>query len=160
MKYVNTASGVVVRNIASTSGANIGTIVNGTEVKVHSSLFGWSYASAGNQKGYVVDKYLSTNKPVIIVETPYKAMVRKVNALISEGRAFTDGSYTIGEIPQGEYAFISLADDFNYYSEEYLSGEIIDNEIFESFGYVYVHEAGNIQTDGLLIDLDSLLVWV
>ncbi|PZX08287.1 uncharacterized protein YgiM (DUF1202 family) [Psychrobacillus insolitus] len=156
VKYVNTASGVVVRNIASTSGANIGTIVNGTEVKVHSSLFGWSYVTAGNQKGYVVDKYLSTNKPVIIVETPYKAMVRKVNALISEGRAFTDGSYTIGEIPQGEYAFISLADDFNYYSEEYLSGEIIDNEIFESFGYVYVHEAGNIQTEGLLIDLDSL----
>ena len=50
----------------------------------------------------------------MIVETPYKAMVRKVNALISEGRAFTDGSYTIGEIPQDENAFISLADDFNY----------------------------------------------
>ena len=61
-KYVNTASGVVVRNIASTSGANIGTIGNGTEVKVHSSLFGWSYVTVGIPKGYVVEKtYLRTS---------------------------------------------------------------------------------------------------
>lgn|GEM_PF-1174244 len=62
-KYVNTASGVVVRNIASPSGASKGTIPNGTEVTVHSTLAGWAYVSTGNQRGYVVAKFLSDKKP-------------------------------------------------------------------------------------------------
>ena len=62
-KYVNTASGVVVRNIASPSGASKGTLPNGTEVKVHSTLAGWAYVSTGNQRGYVVARFLSDKKP-------------------------------------------------------------------------------------------------
>ena len=57
-KYVNTASGVVVRNIASPSGANTGTLENRTQVTVHSTLAGWSYVTSGSTKGYVVDSLL------------------------------------------------------------------------------------------------------
>ncbi|MFJ7841974.1 SH3 domain-containing protein [Lysinibacillus sphaericus] len=64
-KYVNTSSGVVVRNIASQSGASVGSLSNGTQVTVHSTLVGWSYVTAGNVKGYVVDSFLSTKKPVV-----------------------------------------------------------------------------------------------
>ena len=55
---VNTASGVVVRNIASSSGASIGTLENRTQVTVHSTLAGWSYVTSGSTKGYVVDSLL------------------------------------------------------------------------------------------------------
>ncbi|MFJ5790908.1 SH3 domain-containing protein [Lysinibacillus sp. NPDC097162] len=64
-KYVNTNSGVVVRNIASQSGASVGSLSNGTQVTVHATLVGWSYVTANNVKGYVVDSYLSTKKPVV-----------------------------------------------------------------------------------------------
>lgn len=64
-KYVNTSSGVVVRNIASHSGASVGSLSNGTQVTVHATLVGWSYVTAGNIKGYVVDSFLSTKKPVV-----------------------------------------------------------------------------------------------
>lgn len=64
-KYVNTSSGVVVRNIASQSGASVGSLSNGTQVTVHSTLVGWSYVTAGNVKGYVVDSFLSKKKPVV-----------------------------------------------------------------------------------------------
>ncbi|MEB2282417.1 hypothetical protein LAV73_20950 [Lysinibacillus xylanilyticus] len=64
-KYVNTGSGVIVRNIASQSGASVGSLSNGTQVTVHSTLVGWSYVTAGSIKGYVVDAFLSAKKPVV-----------------------------------------------------------------------------------------------
>ena len=42
-----------------------------------------------------------------------------------------------------------------YYSEEDSAGNIMDNENFDSFGYVYVQGAGNIQTRGVLIKVDA-----
>jgi uncharacterized protein YgiM (DUF1202 family) len=57
-KYVNTASGVIVRNVASKSGANIGKIANNKKVTVYSTIAGWSYVTSGNVKGYVVDSLL------------------------------------------------------------------------------------------------------
>ena len=62
-KYVNTVNGVVVRNIASPSGANTGTLENRTQVTVHSTLAGWSYVTSGSTKGYVVSAFLSNTKP-------------------------------------------------------------------------------------------------
>jgi len=64
-KYVNTSSGVIVRNIASQSGASVGSLSNGTQVTVHATLVGWSYVTAGNIKGYVVATFLSTKKPIV-----------------------------------------------------------------------------------------------
>ena len=66
--------------------------------------------------------------------------------LIKEKIAFMPASYAIGQIPEGEYAFLGNG----YYSEE-LNGEIIYNKNFDSFGYVWYHGIGNLTTRGVLI---------
>ncbi|NML30048.1 hypothetical protein [Paraburkholderia antibiotica] len=71
-----------------------------------------------------------------------------VAALLTSGSTFKPGSYAKGIIPKGEYIFVSK--DGGYFSEE-LNGQIIDNENFPSFGYVYVHGIGDIKNDGYLI---------
>lgn len=76
------------------------------------------------------------------------------NKLLSEKRAFKEGDYAVGIIPKGEYAIIALENGHCYYSEE-ANGQIIDNENFISFGYVYVHGIGNIKNGGILIELNS-----
>ena len=73
--------------------------------------------------------------------------------LIKRGAAFTTGSYAKGTIPSGEYVFISKSG--GYYQES-LNGEIIDNEGFSSFGYVFVHDVGDIKIRGLLVRLRDL----
>lgn len=77
-------------------------------------------------------------------------------SLVGSKKAFDSGSYVKGDIPQGEYAFVSFDGSGKYYSEEDAAGNIIDNENFDSFGYVYVHGAGNLTNDGLLISTASL----
>ncbi len=88
--------------------------------------------------------------------TEREQMIENILDLIDEGLAFDTGSYVKGDIPKGEYVFVTFDGSGSYYSEEDSSGNIIDNENFESFGYVEVHEAGNIQSDGALIGVDSL----
>jgi len=73
--------------------------------------------------------------------------------MISDKKAFAPGSYSTGQIPEGEYAF--LVQGSGYYSEE-VNCEIIDNENFASFGYVYNHGMGNIKCDGILINIQYL----
>ena len=60
-KYV--VSNLVVRNIASPSGANVGELYKNEAVSVHSTIAGWSYISTSSYEGYVVDSYLSTKNP-------------------------------------------------------------------------------------------------
>jgi len=60
-KYV--VSNLVVRNIASPSGANVGELSKNEAVSVHSTIAGWSYISTLSYEGYVVDSYLSTKSP-------------------------------------------------------------------------------------------------
>lgn len=88
--------------------------------------------------------------------TPQEKMFQNVADLIDEGLAFDTGSYVKGDIPKGEYAFISFEGSGEYYSEEDAAGNIIDNENFSSFGYVYVHEAGNLETNGALVKVEAL----
>lgn len=83
-------------------------------------------------------------------------MVLKVIDLIDEDVAFDTGSYIKGDIPKGEYAFVSFDGSGEYYVEKNDAGEIIDNENFSSFGYVLVHEAGNLETKGLLVKIEAL----
>ena len=73
--------------------------------------------------------------------------------LVERGLAFRPGSYAKGSIPSAEYAFISKAG--GYYSET-VNGDILDNENFESFGYVFVHGLGDIKTGGVLVSLEAL----
>lgn len=88
--------------------------------------------------------------------TEREEMMSEVIGLIDEGHAFDTGSYIKGEIPKGEYAFITFNGDSEYYVEKDDSGNIIDNENFDSFGYVQVHEAGNIEVGGFLINEEGL----
>lgn len=88
--------------------------------------------------------------------TPKDEMIVKLMSLIDTKKAYDTGSYIKGDIPAGEYVFVSLDSSKKYYSEEELSGNIIDNENFDSFGYVYVHGVGNITTAGVLIKTDAI----
>ena len=108
-KYVNTANGVVVRNIASPSGANTGTLTNNTQVTVHSTLAGWSYVTSGSIKGYVVNAFLSTTKPLNEVRG---GLAPKVGLKLTYYPTFTDKSqkkYTVAkEFDGGDKEYISL----------------------------------------------------
>ena len=88
--------------------------------------------------------------------SPKDKMRQQLNQMVSNGTIFGPGSYAKGDIPAGEYVFMPMSDDGSYYSEEDEAGSIIDNENFDSFGYVYVHGAGNISVDGALIPLSTL----
>lgn len=82
--------------------------------------------------------------------------IQEVVELIEEDKAFDAGSYIEGDIPEGDYAFIPFEGSGEYYSEEDSSGSIIDNENFKSFGYVHVHEKGNLETKGALVSVEDL----
>jgi hypothetical protein len=79
--------------------------------------------------------------------------IDQFDEFIKVGQAFKPGSYTKGSIPKGEYAFISPKG--GYFAEEY-NGQILANENFSSFGYVYVQGLGDITTRGYLIAIESL----
>ena len=83
-------------------------------------------------------------------------IVKDIVALEKESLAFDAGTYAQGKIPPGEYAFLSLGDTGHYYSEEDLSGAIIDNQNFTSFGYVTVQGVGNVTTRGCLVAVNAL----
>ena len=74
---------------------------------------------------------------------------------MDEKLAFDTGNYIKGDIPAGEYAFVKFSGSGAYYSEEDSAGNIIDNENFDSFGYVKVHAAGNLTTRGVLISINA-----
>lgn len=79
----------------------------------------------------------------------------EISILFSKKLAFDAGSYIKGDIPAGEYAFVKFSGGGSYYEEDDEAGNIIDNENFDSFGYVKVHEAGNLKTRGVLINVNS-----
>lgn len=88
--------------------------------------------------------------------TPKEEMTQELMSLIDEGKAFDSGSYIEGDIPKGEYAFITFDGSGQYYSEEDSSGNIVDNENFDGFGYVSVQEVGNLTNSGALVKVEAL----
>ncbi|MEH7418660.1 hypothetical protein V7266_25695 [Neobacillus drentensis] len=88
-------------------------------------------------------------------KTPQQQMIDKITGLIASKQAFDTGSYIKGDIPAGEYAFVKFKGSGEYYVEKDASDNIIDNQNFDSFGYVYVHGAGNIETNGVLINVGA-----
>lgn len=85
------------------------------------------------------------------MKTPQQKMLESISGLIGAKQAFDAGSYIKGDIPAGEYAFITFPGGGKYYSEKDPAGNIIDNENFDSFGYVYVNDTGNLETRGVLV---------
>lgn len=92
----------------------------------------------------------------LIESNKHIGMLEKVSELIDTGEAYDSGDYIQGDVTKGTYAFISFTDSGGYYSESDVSGNIIDNANFDSFGYVTVHEKGNLSTDGFLVNVNSL----
>ena len=92
----------------------------------------------------------------VVEETAQQKILENIKDLVASGKAFDPGTYKKGDIPKGEYAFIPFSG--KYYSEEDASGNIIDNENFDSFGYVFVHAVGNIKSDGFLINEEAFEV--
>ena len=88
--------------------------------------------------------------------TESEKMISRISALIDTGYAYDAGDYIKGDIPAGEYLFVRFEGSGSYYCEKDEAGNIIDNENFDSFGYVKVHAAGNLETSGVLIDLSVL----
>ena len=83
-------------------------------------------------------------------------MILKISDLFDEKLAFDTGNYIKGDIPAGEYAFVKFDGSGSYYEEDDAAGNIIDNENFSSFGYVKVHAAGNLETNGVLINVKAI----
>lgn len=108
-----------------------------------------------NQTGATNQTTQETKKEEPKPKTAKELMFEKVTGLIDSKDAFDTGSYVKGDIPAGEYAFVPFEGSGKYYSEEDSAGNIIDNENFDSFGYVYVQGAGNIQTQGVLIKIGA-----
>lgn len=87
--------------------------------------------------------------------TESQKMIVKIYSLFDEKLAFDTGSYIQGDIPSGEYAFIKFNGSGSYYCEKDAAGNIVDNENFDSFGYVKVHSVGNLETRGVLINTSA-----
>ena len=88
--------------------------------------------------------------------TEREKMLLKLSELLDTKEAFDTGSYVKGDIPAGEYAFVKFEGSGSYYSEEDAAGNIIDNENFDSFGYVKVHASGDLETYGVLVKVSAL----
>lgn len=88
--------------------------------------------------------------------SPRDEMREKLNTMISNGSAYAAEDYIKGDVPAGEYVFMPTTLSYGYYSEEDGAGNILDNENFDSFGYVQVHSTGNLTTDGGLVPVGSL----
>lgn len=100
----------------------------------------------------------SSNKNIdnpVVELTEQQKMLKNIVALMDEDLAFDSGSYIAGDIPKGEYAFVKFEGSGSYYSEKDIAGNIIDNENFDSFGYVQVHGVGNITNDAVLININA-----
>ena len=101
---------------------------------------------------------LALNEPSILTDALKKKYDDKrllSSGLISEGLAYDTGDYIKGDITPGEYAFVKFDGSGSYYSEEDAAGNIIDNENFDSFGYVKVHGVGSVKTRGVLVNINA-----
>lgn len=100
----------------------------------------------------------STTPTATPAATPMSEAAKIATEMIqlqSEGLAFGDGSYAKDKIPAGDYVFICLLDT-GYFEEDDMSGSILDNQNFDSFGYVTVKGAGNVKIRGSMVSVSAL----
>src|SRR5699024_1266496 len=117
-------------------------ISNNENVEVNENDDNESYADMLEE----LDEYEYTEKD---------RMIDEIVALFDDDLAFDTGSYSKGDIPKGEYAFVKFEGSGSYFSEVDGADNIIANENFDSFGYVQIHEAGNVEIDGVLINIEA-----
>jgi len=117
------------------------------------TLSGCGEAKSNKKNNNNSNSSSSTQKVQPLTES--QKMINKITALFDEKLAFDTGSYIQGDIPAGEYAFVKFSGSGSYYCEKDGSGNIVDNENFDSFGYVKVHSVGNLETNGVLINVSA-----
>lgn len=117
-------------------------------------LFGGEDNSANGTNSGTNSESSSTAKPSKEL-TESEKMLNKIVELIDEGLAYDTGSYIKGDITPGDYAFIKFSGSGSYYCEKDAANNIIDNENFDSFGYVKVHGAGNLETQAVLVNVSA-----
>lgn len=88
--------------------------------------------------------------------TESEKMITKVVALMDEGLAYDTGNYTKEAVTPGTYVFTKFNGSGSYYCENDAAGNIVDNENFDSFGYVKVHGVGDLETSGVLVNVTAL----
>lgn len=111
--------------------------------------------SSSNNKNYSNNNSLSSSGQEAKKITESLKIFVKIAALFDEKLAFYGGIYSKGDIKAGEYAFINYNENGSYYCEKDSSGNILDCENFDSFGYVKVNSIGNIETNGILISISA-----
>ena len=84
-----------------------------------------------------------------------QVLLNELVKMIDEGLVYDSGSYVKGEVKAGEYAFVKFGGAGSYYEELDLAGNIIENENFDSFGYVKVLQTGDLTTRGVLINVSA-----
>lgn len=132
-----------------------GIIISAVMLCVFSTIVVNTDTAEDNSNDSTQPKTEEKKKSSETVLTESQKMLIKITALMKEDLAFDTGNYIQGDIPAGEYAFVKFSGSGSYYCEKDASGSIIDNENFDSFGYVYVHAAGNLETRGVLINTSA-----
>lgn len=109
-----------------------------------------SYSNNDNE----TNENVSNNSKTELTEA--EKMIIKLSSLMNEGLVYDTGSYIKGDIIPGEYIFVKFSGSGSYYCEKDAAGNIVDNENFDSFGYVQVHGVGNLETRGVLVNISAL----
>lgn len=91
----------------------------------------------------------------VTVADKKQVLLNELVKMIDEGLVYDSGSYVKGEVKAGEYAFVRFDGAGSYYEELDMAGNIIENENFDSFGYVKVLQAGDLTTGGVLINVTA-----
>jgi uncharacterized protein YgiM (DUF1202 family) len=99
-KYTN--ADVTVRNIASTSGKNAGSLTKNKEVYVHSQIANWSYITSGSLKGYIPTSRLSATKQSVAAQT-LKTFTDLRPSKIKWMKYYFDGKVLQGNIQSNVY---------------------------------------------------------
>lgn len=126
----------------------LGALISATSPKTKTEMTASNTPEATQQAS-------ASTEPVAKEQSPKEKLFDGIKKLMDSKQAFDTGSYVKGEIPVGDYAFVAFDGGGKYYSEEDSAGNIVDNENFDSFGYVYVHSVGNLETRGVLINVNA-----
>ena len=132
--YVTSSNGkgVNLRKGPSTSYGSYGSYAVGTQLTVTAHTGDWSYVTINGLKGYMMTKYLTTEKPSTPVDTTYTAYVTSSNGRgvnLRKGPNTNYGSYGTYDVgtqvtvlsKNGSWSYIDIAGRKGYMMSKYLT---------------------------------------
>jgi murein DD-endopeptidase MepM/ murein hydrolase activator NlpD len=132
---VSNANYLNVRSGPSASYKSLGSLKRGTKVTIHSTKNGWYNITAGNKKGYVSSKYISTSTPAKV------AVPTKKKVAVSSAKVFnrpTDGviSSHFGDRAGQPHTGIDYAKSGNVQIKSAAAGIVSKSFFHPSYGEV------------------------